>query len=70
MNINLLQSGISNNEGGAGIEGEVRDMWRQRDCPLFRPMKVYAFDPSQRRSVGNVLTVNVEYWLPIRGEAS
>lgn len=67
MNINLLHSGISNNEGGAGIDGEAPDMWRQRDCPVFRPMKVYAFDPSQRRALGNVLTVNVEYWPVLPG---
>lgn len=31
------------------------------DRPAHRPLKVYAFDPTQGRSLGNYMTVNVRY---------
>ncbi|MBV9925265.1 MAG: peptidase M4 [Acidobacteria bacterium] len=31
------------------------------DTPSYRPLKVYAFDPSHGRSLGNYMTVNVRY---------
>ena len=30
-------------------------------APIYRPLKVYAFDPSQGRNIGNYMTVNVKY---------
>ena len=31
------------------------------DMPPYRPLKVYAFDPSQGRNLGNYMTINVPY---------
>jgi len=30
-------------------------------CPFQRPLKVYAFDPSRGKTLGNYMTINVEY---------
>jgi hypothetical protein len=32
-----------------------------RDRPVHRPLKVYAFDPSRGKNLGNIMTVQVEY---------
>ena len=32
-----------------------------RDRPVHRPLKVYAFDPSRSKNLGNIMTVQVEY---------
>jgi hypothetical protein len=33
----------------------------RRDMPFYRPLKVYAFDPSRGKNLGNIMTVQVEY---------
>lgn len=32
-----------------------------RDKPVYRPLKVYAFDPSRGKTLGNIMTVQVAY---------
>ena len=29
--------------------------------PLFRPLKIYAFDPTRGRTLGNYMTINTPY---------
>jgi len=40
-----------------------RDEWSEVDLkdPVSRPLKVYAFDPTRGRALGNYMTVNVRY---------
>ncbi len=41
--------------------------WRDRDRPAVRPLKVFAFDPGQRRTLGNFMTIEVENRLLLKG---
>jgi hypothetical protein len=34
---------------------------RESEAPPYRPLKVYAFDPTQGRNLGNYMTLNVPY---------
>lgn len=34
---------------------------REREMPVYRPLKVYAFDPTQGHNLGNDMTINVPY---------
>jgi hypothetical protein len=43
------------------VEEQAAPVEGLRDRPVHRPLKVYAFDPSRSKNLGNIMTVQVEY---------
>ena len=43
------------------MPGETHETKIPLDKPVYRPLKVYAFDPSRGKNLGNIMTVNVEF---------